>query len=118
MGLKAVTHLSQAGVSVIGAGGIYYQADAAAILAAGAIAVQLDGCLERNVETFPHNLTSTPRSLRAFGRIIRCKSIYNKLGISVIKKHSQAIVFFQFVYDLLDDTNISRNLVNSCNLGN
>ena len=45
--LAGVRGLAQAGVPVIGAGGVYSQAQAQAMLAAGALAVQLDAVLWR-----------------------------------------------------------------------
>lgn len=45
--LAAVRSLTQAGVPVIGAGGVYSQAQTEAMLAAGALAVQLDAVLWR-----------------------------------------------------------------------
>lgn len=45
LALEAVRTISEAGVPVIGAGGIYSQADVEAMLSAGAFAVQLDSLL-------------------------------------------------------------------------
>ncbi len=45
--LQAVTRLAEAGLPVIGGGGVYSARDADAMLAAGAIAVQLDSVLWR-----------------------------------------------------------------------
>lgn len=45
LALEAVGAISEVGVPVIGAGGIYSRADADAMLAAGAFAVQLDSVL-------------------------------------------------------------------------
>jgi dihydroorotate dehydrogenase (NAD+) catalytic subunit len=47
--LAAVRSLAQAGAPVIGAGGVYSQANAQAMLSAGALAVQLDAVLWRGV---------------------------------------------------------------------